>query len=531
MTIKTTPALLDRLDKALGKQGLTLKRAQLLEVAAAAFGHRNSNAMTAAAQAGDLALPPVQPSARIQLANGETLMVLLDPAANASYAIDESFLEQVVNEERGEEAGITPYGHLVDLNPALDWNGEIICQGRAPDDVEFVDIHIGIISHKHGSSSYAAFSEQDLYLQMKEYVLENWHEIEQWADEQPDDMLPEEAVDAYFDLCNEHSVEEYLEVSSETARLPMRLPSPAPAAELIMLAEHLEVGLGEDIWYHGQDFGSKNPGDPDRIKENQIEIAQQAMTKAAALLRAIAAGGRTPASSKPVPSPEAKPENSRFMATADDWGDALTTKEQALAGVGRTLNRDCRHPVKLGTVARENDALFVVPVVEFHFDEDDFDGEVSALARAERYIKQLDPLLDRLEAEAELMENTAKGVHTINVFIPMAAAKASTTTEDWFAGLSYLLLTREEKEAGKQVTCEITAQMDVRRYIISVDPLGDTTWDGTFDALRWGKDAAAEMLRLDPDEFARSPMAPDWVQNWGGPFVVDPIGLEELFDL
>lgn len=531
MTIKTTPALLDRLDKALGKQGLNLKRTQLLEVAAAAFGHRNSNAMTAAARAGDFALAPVQPSARIQLANGETLIVLLDPAANASYAIDESFLEQVVNEERGEEAGITPYGHLVDLNPALDWNGEIICQGRAPDDVELVDIHIGIISHKHGSSSYAAFSEQDLYLQMKEYVLENWYEIEQWSDEQPDDMSPEDAVDAYFDLCNEHSVEESLDLSSETARLPMRLPSPAPAAELITLAEHLEVGLGADIWYRAHDLRSNDPGDPDREKKNQIEIAQQAMTKAAALLRAIAAGGRTLAKAETVAGPEARPENSRFMANAADWADTLTAEEQALAGVGRTLNRDCRYPVKLGTLARDNDALFVVPIVEFHFEEDDFDGAVSALARAERYINQLDPLLDRLDAEAELMENTAEGVHTLNVFIPMAAAKGSTTAEDWFAGLSYLLLTREEKEAGKQVICEFTSQMDVRKYIISVDPLGDTTWDGTFDALRWGKDAAAEMLRLDPDEFARSPMAPDWVQNWGGPFVVDPIGLEELFGL
>src|SRR3546814_6277354 len=55
MVLKTTPIYLDRLDSALKKAGVYIKRCPLLETTAAAFGFHNSNEFTAAAARGDLA--------------------------------------------------------------------------------------------------------------------------------------------------------------------------------------------------------------------------------------------------------------------------------------------------------------------------------------------------------------------------------------------------------------------------------------------------------------------------------------------
>ena len=539
MTFKTTPALLDRLNNALGLQGLSLKRSQLLEVAAAAFGFRSSNAMTAAAKAGELALSPVQPEARVSLSNGETLMIVRDPSAGAPYAIDESFLEQVVDDSRAEQAGITPYGHLVDLNPCLDWEGETIHANLLDDHVENVDIHVAIISHKGGHTSYAAFSEQDLYLQMHEYVSENWHEVANWAElgEHPDHMSPEEAVDAYFDLCNDHGVEEYLEMSSEVARLPMRLPSPTPAVELIKLAEAIEEGASADIWYDAHQYGSDDPDDSDRIAENVIESTQAAMQKAASLLRAIAAGGKTLPAKPNIRGPlETAPQHEDFLITDQlgnyQWSDeSLNPKERGYAGFGKVLNAGGTYPAKLGVTADSKGKHYVVPSIEFSWGSSASTDTSDALVKAHSYAEHLEPLLAKLQGTWEVVEHAFDNAHQMLIFIPMEIAFTAPHPDDWFAALSYLLKTQDEKEAGPQVTCEFTAQMDVRKYIVSVDPLGDTAWDGTFDALRWGRDAAKEVFHVDPDEFARSVMAPQWIQDWPGPFVVDPIGLDDLFDL
>src|SRR3546814_11988389 len=61
MVLKTTPIYLDRLDSALKKAGVSIKRSQLLETTAAAFGFHNSNELTAEAARGDLAPPGATP--------------------------------------------------------------------------------------------------------------------------------------------------------------------------------------------------------------------------------------------------------------------------------------------------------------------------------------------------------------------------------------------------------------------------------------------------------------------------------------
>jgi hypothetical protein len=115
-TIKPIAVHLDRLGAALSAQDIDLKRTKLLEVAAAAFGYHNTHECTAASQRGDLTPPPAGVVCRLSLSTGETLLVLRDPVSEAPYAIDESFVEQVVEDERREAYGPSPYGRLLDLS-------------------------------------------------------------------------------------------------------------------------------------------------------------------------------------------------------------------------------------------------------------------------------------------------------------------------------------------------------------------------------------------------------------------------------
>lgn len=107
--MKTLPTHLNRLEAALGKQGVALKRHQLLEVCAAAFGYRNSNECTAAAKRGAL-----DPAKAVRLGDarfdGIELAVVLDPIANAPYALESKHL--------GDGFAVTPFGNLVDLREA-----------------------------------------------------------------------------------------------------------------------------------------------------------------------------------------------------------------------------------------------------------------------------------------------------------------------------------------------------------------------------------------------------------------------------
>lgn len=116
MKIKKPIAVhVDRLDAMLTQQGVHLKRTKVLELLAAALGYHNVHECTAASERGDLTPPPVEPICRVEIPGGEALIVVRDPNSNAPYGIDESFIEQVIEEERREAYGPSPYGGLMDL--------------------------------------------------------------------------------------------------------------------------------------------------------------------------------------------------------------------------------------------------------------------------------------------------------------------------------------------------------------------------------------------------------------------------------
>lgn len=112
--MRTTAILLDRLSASLEKQGVTLKRNQLLETAAMAFGYHNQNEFTAAAKEGRLNVQQVQVVGKAQ--TDETDLILLKQQDGLVYGIEESFVEQVIENERREIFGPSPYGGLNNLS-------------------------------------------------------------------------------------------------------------------------------------------------------------------------------------------------------------------------------------------------------------------------------------------------------------------------------------------------------------------------------------------------------------------------------
>ena len=73
--------------------------------------------------------------------------------------------------------------------------------------------------------------------------------------------------------------------------------------------------------------------------------------------------------------------------------------------------------------------------------------------------------------------------------------------------------------------CTFDAQAWINDYAVSVDPHGPTTWDCTAYAeehAEYVRDILArreDSVDLD-DVFAYDPAAPEWVQEWTGPFSI-----------
>lgn len=210
---KLQPILLDRLSHALEAQGVSLKRTAVLQIAAAAFGYHNAHELAAA----DLTVPAVEAVAQATLPDGETLMIVRDPVANALYGIEDQFLAQVVADERREFLGVSPYGHLLDLSALPDV--EPLRLGRA-DLGEDAPLHFAIIEHKHGTSASVALTKDALYDDIAGFCQEYWQEAERRAGPITDYATSQEIVEAYF---AGHDTET---LYVETARLPRAEKSP-----------------------------------------------------------------------------------------------------------------------------------------------------------------------------------------------------------------------------------------------------------------------------------------------------------------
>lgn len=140
--MKSLKIHLNRLDAAMRLQGVDLKRHQILEICAAAFGYRNQNECAAASKAGTLTALSAEPKGRVTLHDGQELLILTDPLAKAAFAVDQSFVEA---QEDGEDPiyGVSPYGHILDLTAAVTTVLPDLKIAAAPDNgVTSPDCHV-----------------------------------------------------------------------------------------------------------------------------------------------------------------------------------------------------------------------------------------------------------------------------------------------------------------------------------------------------------------------------------------------------
>jgi hypothetical protein len=89
MRSNTQRTIVDRLTKALESKGVRLKRSQIIEVAAHAFGHADSNVLAIAAKAGEIDPPEglfVRPE-------GRAFSWVQDPNADAAFAVETSKID------------------------------------------------------------------------------------------------------------------------------------------------------------------------------------------------------------------------------------------------------------------------------------------------------------------------------------------------------------------------------------------------------------------------------------------------------
>lgn len=211
---KIQPILLDRLSHALAAHGVSLKRTEVLQVAASAFGYHNANEFSAA----DLVVQPAKPVAQATLPDGDRMIVVRDPIANTAYGVEMGFIEQIVAEERREQFGVSPYGHLLDLSGLLDIDLDALGSARPP---AGATLHIAVCEHKHGTSGWVGLTKADLYRQIAGFCTEYWREVERDAGPIDEYDGDEAIVRGYFDGHDSETL--YV----EEAKLPAAPPAPS----------------------------------------------------------------------------------------------------------------------------------------------------------------------------------------------------------------------------------------------------------------------------------------------------------------
>lgn len=196
----TSRIILDRLSAALAAQGVTLKRNQILNVAAAAFGYRNTNSFSAAAAEGVFDPPRAVPlPSQIP---GMTL--ILDPVADARYAVE---IKDV--RVRADRWTVSPFGNILDIT---DMSESGAVQSK-------MEVHVAEISHKHGVNSYTATTAAQLASEIAEYCRDYWNDARAYDESLPEtstDMDDDDVIGAYFEAVPD----EYLDRSTSTIVVP-----------------------------------------------------------------------------------------------------------------------------------------------------------------------------------------------------------------------------------------------------------------------------------------------------------------------
>lgn len=547
--MKTLPIHLDRLAQALAVQGVTLKRHQLLSVAAATFGYRNQNTLAAAAKAGDLDAPLAEVIGAFELQTGERLAIIRDPRAKAPFAIDLSFVEHSI-EGGANLYAPSPYGHLVDLTPLADRpitnapGQQTLAQS---DTVITLEVHSATIDHKHGQNSYVTLTEHQLDQKIAEYCRENWSYTE-LKDAAPNGDT--DAVELYFEAMDGEEYlnrprPELLEIPpSDLARQLATYTTPRNSApSTIALGLDLaHVPPNADPWeedpnYPRSDWAEEVAND-DTLRGYHDWLAAK---RDQAAEDDEPSGGASniadhPASTNTLLS-RTEPDHQFLVLTNGmgdhAWGDAALmdrlrldysiipgdgfyplTQDEIIYIADCGLDLPNGMHLRLGYSCLYEGKKYLCPTIEIE------PGDIAALKDRSNFLTAVIPLIRAIGGHVVTEERTGTTTcHEIWLLIPFSYAQQNAVdTSDWKIKLARLLL----PAIRPRVVATFHPQAWVNDNAVSVDAEGPATWDVTAEIIAMGSDRALAIRDRDDtsDGLAHSLLAPKWVKEWSGPFHV-----------
>jgi hypothetical protein len=578
--MKSLSVHLDRLEKVLKARGIPCKRYQSLEVAAAAFGYHNQNELTAAGKAGDLNPPMAEPIGEVVLPSGETIIVVRDPLANSAYAIDQTFVEQVVSEERAELFGPSPYGQLLNLSRLLD--NQILplqasLDGIGASETIEVPLFIAQVSHKHGDNLYVMATQEALDAEVADYCRSSLFNDRTFNPGNPADagddltkLSDKEIISRYFDAPHE----EYLHTSTDMLKVPLSLlrellgiksgaasspkqpkrqtqpaanaaPKPQPdtvhpgAAELIAQIGSVwddhpdypsedwrhEVANGDTRrgywdWVAAKLEEAENEGDEAENASNLPPVHKWCTDDAEGY-----AGGLVYATNGCCEVANAGPRlfsklGLESSVDHDGFFYPLTKKESPFVGEDGFALPNGYWPHMAYSCHYEG-KKFACPTIEVGFGQDGEGDRDAELRKLNAYAAEIRPRIEAIGGHVIVEEDEPDETsHTLQVLIPFDyIVQNAVEFDDWKIKLARLMMPKDTPK----VMAEFTPQVWVGDQTMVVDPQGDTTWEITAEIVAMGRQKALEMQddQHNTDDLRYTLNAPKWVQDWEGPFYIE----------
>lgn len=476
----TTPIILDRLEAALGAQGVKLKRQQLLVVAASAFGYRSDKTFSAAAAAGDLSAPPAP-----ALGSDEHgLTVLHDPVADAHFAMN---VED--RSARADRWTVTPYGNLVDISGVA---GTPV--NRAP-----VRLHMASISHRHGLNFYVDTTAGGLQAQIAEYCEEWWEEARQEDEDMPETtqgMTDDEIVNAYFCAMTD----EYIDRSSDDVQLPQataeRLRTGGGHA---WVAQRIDLEADEPLLWWSDTKGWGDLVDATVYAHRDMNLPDAG--DASVSWEQLPTGYIEASLDDTMNS-----THSRDAAGWDPVEDDLTSRmADTLAGTGIRVAEDVEFRViraEVCTAADAKDRRRLVMETSGRYDE----------TSAREWSRNISPEIAAAEVVIDVGAERAQVIFRGDGDMAEAASPV-----DWVRAVTDLLTPAEGRE---RIMADFHPEAWVRDHAIEVDFNDPKEIDVTYEMLLIGREAAMEMGSGDTDHLLEAVRARPSVRNWSGPFTI-----------
>lgn len=495
---KNTPIILDRLAAALGRHGVKLKRQQLLDVAAAAYGFRDAGVFSAKDGNGELDVP----MADILGKDDNGMALLRDPKANAIFA-----MEITDPRTRASRWCVSPYGNILDIS-------------RAPVDGPLpqaeIEMHTATISHRHGTNFHISFTPDALQAEIAGFCDDWWSEAREYDEELPETtegMTNDEIVDQYFSVVSD----EYVERGTDKVRVPAavaRALSTPTGDAWVITTQNADVEEPQ-LWWNADDGWG-----------DLASASVYADTSGSLPLLGMDAER---VSWQRLPSTFARKTdrhaNNTCNEAGEEWKRAPSTDKSAQIGA-----LVCIDKIKavdgvtfmLHNVERRDNAAYTSGYQTRTVLQT---GGSYDRAAAETWAKEVGGVIQKAYGEIRVEDAFAR-----ITFLGDAHAAEATSPADWLNAMRDLV---QPVGGRERIMADFTPEAWVNDHAMEVDVEFRKEIDVTYEMLLIGKDAAEEIDSSDCDHLLEAIRSPQRIKDWDGPFTIsvsDAVRNSTLFD-